>query len=152
VVRVYKEGFEPFEARVDVAGSETARVVAHLLALVQPGRARIAEQGGKALDVIIDGNKVGTTPWEGPLSAGDHLVLLRGEVTLGTQPASLSIKLGQTTPLTLAAEKLDAEVRVIPTPAGASVAIDAVTVGHGLWQGRLREGRHKIEVLSDGFL
>ena len=152
VVRVYKEGFEPFAARVDVAGGETARVTARLRALEQPGRLRVAEQSGRKLDVIVDGNVVGRTPWEGPVSAGDHTVLLRGEGTLGTQPASAPVRLGQLTPLTLAAEELGGSVRIEPTPAGASVAIDSVTVGRGLWEGRLRAGPHRIEVVAEGFL
>src|SRR5439155_1438488 len=44
VVRVYKEGFEPFEGRVDVAGSETARVAARLRALAST-RSRCSTRG-----------------------------------------------------------------------------------------------------------
>ena len=151
IVRVYKEGFEPFEGRADVVGGGTARVSARLRALVLPGRLRVTEQSGKALGVVVDGNMVGKTPWEGPLLPGAHTVFLSGEGPLGTQPVSAAVKLGDLTPLTLVAEELTTSLRVEPMPAGASVAIDSVTVGQGIWEGRLRAGLHKLEVFGEGF-
>jgi hypothetical protein len=151
VVRVAKEGFEPFEQRVDVAGNRTARVNAVLRPLAAAGRLRVAEQGGAALDVIIDGDRVGAAPWEGPLAPGDHVLLLRGEGDLGTLPVAVSVKRNETTRLTLAAEKLTARIRVEPEPVSASVAIDGVTVGQGTWEGRLRAGKHRVEIASQGF-
>jgi opacity protein-like surface antigen len=152
VVRVYKEGFEPFETRVEVAGGGTVNVVARLRVLAAAGRLRVAEQGGKALGVVIDGNEVGKTPWEGPLSTGEHTVLLQGEGALGTQPVSVPVKRGERTPLMLVAEDLAASLQVEPTPRGASVAIDGISVGRGVWSGRLRAGAHWIEVSAAGFV
>jgi hypothetical protein len=34
----------------------------------------------------------------------------------------------------------------------ASVAIDSVSVGRGVWEGRLKSGPHTIEITADGFL
>ncbi|AUX45253.1 hypothetical protein SOCE26_067340 [Sorangium cellulosum] len=152
VVRLAKEGFEPFERRVEVAGGQTARVAARLRALMRAGRLRVAEQGGRALDVVVDGSVVGKTPWEGRLAAGDHVVLLRGEGDLGTLPVSVSIELDRITPITLQAEELAAALRIEPEPVNASVALDAVTVGRGIWEGRLRAGEHRIEVAAPGFV
>ena len=151
VVRVAKEGYEPFEARVDVAGNRTARVTATLRALAASGRLRVAEQSGVALDVIVDGDRVGSTPWEGPLAPGEHVLLLRGEDDLGTLPLAVSVKRDETARLTLTAEKLSARVRIEPVPPTATVAIDGVTVGQGTWEGRLRAGKHRIEAASPGF-
>jgi hypothetical protein len=152
LVHVAKEGFESFEARVDVAGKQTVLVTAKLRALVAAGRLRVAEQSGAALDVIVDGDRVGRTPWEGRLALGEHVLLLRGEGELGTLPVPVVVKRDQTTRLTLAAEKLTARIGVEPVPANAGVAIDAVAVGQGRWEGRLRRGAHKIEVAAPGFL
>ena len=152
IVRVSKEGFEPFEARVDVAGKQTVRVTAKLRALAASGRLRVAEQGGAALDVIVDGDRVGRTPWEGMLALGDHVLLLRGEGELGTVPVPVVVKRDQTTRLTLSAEKLAARIIVNPVPVNASVAIDALAVGQGRWEGRLRVGAHRIEIAAPGFL
>jgi PEGA domain len=150
-VRVYKEGFAAFEARIDVAGQATVAVDVHLDALMQSGRLRVTEQEQKPVEVVVDNVDVGAAPWEGSLAIGDHMVILRGEGTLGTEPVSAPIHLNQLTPLTLIAENLDASARVDPIPGGASVVIDGVAVGRGVWDGRLRIGGHKIEVAEDGF-
>jgi hypothetical protein len=152
LLRVHKEGFHAFEQRIDVAGGKTASVTARLRALARAGRLRVIEQGGKILDVVIRGSVVGKTPWEGQLDEGEHTIFLRGEGRLGTQPVSVSVRFRETTPLILAAEELEASLRVEPTPAGASVAIDSVVVARGTWEGRLRAGEHKIEVAAPGFL
>jgi hypothetical protein len=151
VVRVSKEGYEPFEGRVDVAGNRTARVTATLRALAAAGRLRVTEQSGVALDVVVDGDRVGPAPWEGPLAPGEHVLFLRGEDDLGTMPLAVTVKRDETVRLTLAAEKLSARVRVEPEPPTASVAIDGVTVGQGTWEGRLRAGKHRLEIASPGF-
>src|SRR5215472_7632965 len=52
VVRVYKEGFAPFEGRVEIAAGQTAALEAHLGALTQSGRLRVTEQTGKTLDLV----------------------------------------------------------------------------------------------------
>ncbi|WP_437946933.1 PEGA domain-containing protein [Sorangium sp. So ce296] len=82
VVRIYKEGFEPFETAASVAGGQTTSVVARLAPLVASGRLRVAERSGRALAVMVDGFEVGKTPWEGPIAVGEHTVVLRGEDSL----------------------------------------------------------------------
>lgn len=152
VVRVFKEGFFPFEARVDVAGGQTARVDAALHALTRSGRLRVVEEAGLGLDVLVDGAVVGRTPWEGALAAGEHTIALRGADGVGTQPAAAKVEVDGTSTLSLRAEPLDASLRVTPTPAGATVAVDGVVVGRGIWEGPLRAGRHRVEVGAEGFL
>ena len=152
IVRVHKEGFEPFETRVDLAGGNMAKVQAKLNALTESGRLKVTESAGRVLDVVVDNVVVGKTPWEGMLSLGEHTVRLRGEGSLGTQPSSAPVKLRQTTALALKAEALEAGLRVEPTPANATVVIDSVTVGRGVWEGALRVGPHKLEVAAEGFL
>ncbi len=152
LVRVVKEGFEPFEARADVAGGQTARITAKMRALTASGRLKVTERGGRALDVLVDGAVVGQTPWEGVLAVGGHTVLLQGKGKLGTQPASAKIKSQQITALALVADELESALRVLPTPADAGVAIDSVPVGNGVWYGRLKAGPHQIEIAAEGFL
>jgi hypothetical protein len=151
IVRISKTGFETFEARILVAGAQIEHVAAHLQPLGPSGRVRIAEQSGKTLDVLIDGSRMGESPWEGPLLPGSHVVVLHGEGKVGTPPVQVNVEVDRTTPLTLAAEELDAALRVEPVPANASVAIDGVTVGRGIWDGRLGAGAHKVEIAAPGF-
>ncbi|MBX3190368.1 MAG: PEGA domain-containing protein [Labilithrix sp.] len=153
VIRVYKEGFAPVEKRVEVAGKQTLVIEPKLETLTQSGRLSVAEDGGKSgSEVLVDNVVVGKTPWQGLVAIGDHVVFLRGQGNLGTQPASATVRINQVTPIVLALEPLDCNLRVEPTPAGATVALDGVAVGSGLWDGRLRKGRHKIEVAQSGFL
>jgi hypothetical protein len=152
MLRIFKEGFEPFEGRLDVAGGQTAKVMAPMRKLTQSGRLKVAEQMGRELDVVVDGVVVGRTPWEGVVAIGAHTVLLRGKDTSGTEPAVAPVQSAQLTSLTLRAESLESALRVDPTPAGARVTLDAVPVGNGQWAGRLRTGKHKVEVTLDGFI
>jgi hypothetical protein len=63
---------------VQVAGGQSARVAVKMPALARDrsGRLRVVEQGGRALDVVVDGVVVGKTPWEGPLATGEHVIVL----------------------------------------------------------------------------
>jgi hypothetical protein len=101
---------------------------------------------------VVDNVAVGEAPWEGVLAPGDHTVVLRGAGTLGTQPASAPVRVDQLTPLTLRLEPLEAHLRVEATPSGALVAVDGTNVGRGVWDGRLREGVHQLEIAAEGFL
>jgi hypothetical protein len=152
IVRVYKEGFAEVEVRVDVAGHQTAIAEARLDALTQSGRLQITEHRGRSLDLVVDNILVGKTPWTGTLGVGHHVLALRGEGNLGTQPVDAAVALNQVIALSLLAENLEASARIEPTPAGAAVAIDRVVVGHGVWEGRLRAGTHEIEVGEEGFI
>ena len=152
VIRVYKDGFLPFERQIDVAGRRLTRVDVRLQAYGQAGRLRVNEEQGRALDLVVDGVVIGKTPWEGSLPVGSHSVVLRGAGALGTQPALVPVRINDLTPITLQAEELQSEARIEPTPLGATVAIDGVVVGSGVWEGRLRAGSHKVEVAADGFL
>jgi len=153
VMRVYKDGFSPVEKRVEVAGKQTLVVDARLEPLAQSGRLSISEDGGRGgSEVLVDNVVVGKTPWQGLVAIGDHVVFLRGEGNLGTQPAAASVRINQVTPIVLLLEPLESSLRVEPAPSGASVAVDGVVVGSGLWDGRLRKGRHTIEIAQSGFL
>ncbi|WP_437603382.1 PEGA domain-containing protein [Sorangium sp. So ce590] len=152
VVRVFKEGYEPVETRVDVAGGQTVTMNAKLRRLTRSGRLRVVERAGKTVDVLVDNVVVGQTPWIGALSVGDHMVALRGAGKLGTQPTAAPVKPQELTTLSLLAEDLDASLRIDPTPPGASVWINSVNVGNGVWLGRLKAGTHRVEVKADGFV
>ncbi len=73
-LRVYEEGFEPFEARVEVAAGQTVSARARLRRLVEAGRLSVVESTGKVLEVLLDGSSVGATPWEGSLFPAEALV------------------------------------------------------------------------------
>ena len=150
-VRLFHEGFRPFETRIDVAGGQTVRVSAKMAALAASGRLRVAEATGKSMDVVVGGAVVGVTPWEGSVAVGDQVVWLSGDGDLGTQPARVPVKQGDVSSITLSAEALEAALFVQVTPPGATIRIDSVDVGRGVFEGRFRRGEHVVEALADGF-
>jgi len=153
VVRVLKEGFEPFEAKVDVAGGQTAAVPVKLRPMVDSGRLRVVERGGRPLTVIVDGAEKGTAPWEGVLPVSNHAVSLRGKGRIGTAPVVVKIRSKQLSTLTLEAEELDSALRVAPEPMLAQVTIDGVPVGGGgQWVGELKSGKHRVGAALEGYL
>lgn len=151
-VRVIKEGYVPFEQRVDIAGKTSVVVNAKLGALLRGGRLRITEDAGTAVDVLVDNVVVGKTPWEGTLPIGKHVVSLRGEGNLGSPPAAVEVQLNQLAKLSLVVEPLACTLRVEPTPITAKVAVDGVDVGQGTWEGKLRCGGHQVEIAATDFL
>lgn len=152
LVRVFAEGYEPFEAQVDVAGATSVRVVARLRKLDTTGTLRVIEQQDRALDVVVDGIAVGKTPLSLRIAPGEHIVFLRGEGNLGTMPSRISVKGDNDAPLRFLAEPLESELQVKLTPFDSLVAVDSVTLGKGAWSGRVKPGEHTIEVAAEGFL
>lgn len=152
LVRVFRPGYTPFTARVDVAGAETKTVDVTLQKLARSGTLRVNETGGKQADVYVDGVRVGTTPWTGELAPGHHWVVLQGAGALGSPPTPAPVRADDTTVLNLSLVALDCRLLVQPEPASAAVAIDGVTVGRGRFEGRLPCGARRVEVADEGFL
>lgn len=152
LLRVSKEGYEPSETQVAVAGKQQKAVTVSLRLLTKSGTLSLTEASAKVLDVVVDGAVVGKTPWRGVLPVGKHSVLLRGEGDEGSPPGSVVVREGETVSLSLFATKLDAELRVEPLPVSAAVDIDGQNVGAGVWQGKLASGPHRIEVYAEGHL
>jgi hypothetical protein len=152
VVRVFKPGFAPFERQLVLAGGQTVSVDVRLEPVTQAGRLRVVDQANSHAQVLVDGAAVGTAPWEGPVGAGVHTAALKGEGVMGTQPASVPVRLNEVATITLVPEPLEGQLRIEPTPANAVAALDGVTLGRGVWEGAVRVGDHKVEVAEEGFL
>ena len=150
-VRVVKDGSLPFEARVDLPGRQARVVEVRLSSLTQAGRLRVTEKHGRTVEVLVDGSSVGTTPWDGALAPGVHVVSLRGAGNLGTAPTRVAIEVGTERALELAALVLSSELDVTVKPESAEVLVDGVAVGRGSWKGRLGSGKHRIEAKLAGY-
>lgn len=151
-IRVVKEGFEPFEGRVEVAGGQTQPLEVELEPLARSGALKVVEVDGREATVLVDQVRVGTAPWSGRLTPGAHMVTLEGPGNLATQPAAVDVSDGGSATLSLGLEPLTAVLRIEPIPAGAQVALDGVLLGRGTWEGRVRPGEHRVEVAAEGFL
>jgi hypothetical protein len=151
-VRVHLEGYVPFVQTVDVKPEGTLAVTAKLEVLARAGRLKVTEKNGVEASVVIDNVVVGTTPWEGALSPGDHAVWLRGKAGEGTAPAKAAVLVGQRADVALEIITLDADLDVVATPPSATVAIDGVPVGTASWLGRLPVGRFTVVVSAPGYI
>jgi len=152
IVRVVKTGSAPFETRVDVAGGETARVNVKLEALRRAGSLRVSESRNAPAQVFVDGGLVGDAPWEGRLSPGRHVVRLGGADRLGTDPVSVAVSENEQSRVALELVPVECHARIAPTPASASVALDGVELGRGVWQGALSCRLHRVEAREEGFV
>jgi PEGA domain len=175
-LRVVKEGFAPIVAGFDIAAGKEN--VIPLEAKSREGRLRVSEKHNWVLEVEVDGKVVGKTPWEGLVAPGDHAVRVHGFVRsrdlaecttaepgtpepppgtldraeMASPTATASVKAYEVTSRPLAAEDLDASLRIEATPADAAVAIDGKAVSQGNWLGRLPLGAHRVEITARGFM
>jgi hypothetical protein len=151
VLRVIRDGFLPLEVRVDVPGGKRTVASGRLARLTRAGRLRVVERAGRALEVVVDGTSVGSTPWEGALAPGSHTVWLRGPAPLGTPPSAVRVPLDQLVSLELTAVSLYSTLAVQAEPPSAEITLDGVRVGRGRWQGRLTPGGHRLAVEAPGY-
>src|SRR5262249_15392681 len=77
---------------------------------------------------------------------------LRGDGDVGSSPVAVTIAVDKPASLTIAAEHLDARIRIVPEPSGATVLIDTAFVGRGTFEGRIRPGEHTFKVVADGYV
>jgi hypothetical protein len=123
--------------------------------LATMGHLNVVEPNGQVLDVVVDSLVVGKTllgSWEGSVALGRHSIWLRGPGNVGTPPAAVAVTLDHPASITLVAGELYCSARIEPDPAGALVTVDGEDVGHGVWDGKLRAGKHRFEVTEEGFL
>ncbi|HRI67309.1 MAG TPA: kelch repeat-containing protein [Polyangium sp.] len=151
LISLYKEGYETLLVRMNVLGGSIEPVDGRMRLLVKSGTLRVEEQNGQNLEVLINGTVVGKTPWEGLVGIGQHTVALRGEDQTGALPKTVEIVMNAKAAVVLLAEKLDAQLRITPSPVDASIAIDSIFVSRGIWDGRLRPGKHVVSVVADGY-
>lgn len=148
VVRVVAEGRAPFETRTVVSPKELVSISADLATVARVGGARVVEASGRVFEVLVDGARVGVTPWQGTLGVGDHTFALHGEGDVGAEPVTRMITYDDLQAVTLTAHLLRGVVRVEPDPTTATVAIDGIRVARGTWSGLLPSGDHTITLTA----
>jgi hypothetical protein len=150
VVRILKDGYAPFEAAVHVNVGAVARVDARMRPLAGVGLLRVEDPADEGSSVFVDGVRVGTSPWEGMLGPGRHLVWTqRGD--RGSAPEPITVLAGQTALARAASGALGPALRIEVEPPTADIALDGVTLAKGSWEGRLPAGEHLIAASEEGY-
>lgn len=103
-------------------------------------------------DVLLDGTLVGRAPLAIATTAGNHVVVLRGEGGIGSVPTLAKLEDEQTLELSIATKTLDANVHVEVDPSDAILYVDEVPVGRGSWRGALPRGKHDFRAEAPGYV
>ena len=149
IVRVIKEGYQTFEATVQVTSRAVTIVDAKLQPLARGGTLQVSEPAGA--EILIDGASVGVAPWSGRLAAGAHLMQVR-RADHGSPLRRIAIVENQTVKAPPAPlSPLGPERRILLEPFGAQLSIDGIAVGAGRWVGRLPIGPHELIAREEGY-
>lgn len=144
-LRAHAEGYAPYESKVTVDAGASRAIEVRLEAVARVGIVRVSEARGRVFEVVVDDSVVGRTPWEGPLTTGEHNFALRGEGEEGTKPEPHTIELTNP-PIVLRAVPLPGELRVEPTPNDARIYIDGRFATQGTFDGELPSGAHIVDL------
>lgn len=148
---VSKPGYLSIEREFTVASGQSKEIDVTLLRLSEVSRLIVREARGRRMEVLLDGVRIGETPFSGLVGRGQHVLALRGPGRLGTLPVQTRVERGQQATVTLSALELDADVTIRPNPAHARIDFDRVPLGAGSWSGRLPSGRHTLGASADGY-
>lgn len=89
-LKVEKPNFEAYTKDLNAVAGQEAALVVELQAWVNTGQVRVSDKGGQQLNVFIDGIQVGTTPWQGDLPAGHHVIEGKNE-RAKAEPRSIDV-------------------------------------------------------------
>jgi hypothetical protein len=149
-VRVVKDGYRSFEQNIDIASAQTLTLDAVLEPLAGTGAIRIEIAGDVPLEAVVDGKKMGPTPWEGSLRGGVH-VLQTMRDNVGSAPERIEVVEGKTVLVRVSAKPLGAPIRIAVSPASAELFLGDVPLGKGTWAGRLPVGHYEIRGKEPGY-
>jgi hypothetical protein len=150
-VRVLNDGYEPAEAFVEVTAAGSRTVDLKLSPMTSSGRLRVIDDAAATgIEVVVDGAPVGTTPWEGNLGRGRHLVALRGDAA-GSAPTEVNVSVGQTLEIKLRSEPLGEQIRIEPSPDSAFLSLGDTKLGRGAWAGRLPARAFVARAAEEGY-
>jgi hypothetical protein len=150
-VRVFKEGWEPYESTLTVERAAFVTLDVRLRPLAEAGRLRVESDNLAGGELFLDGAPLGRVPWEGSLAPGPHLYSVKSD-TLGTAPARANVVQGQRVVLTAHGVPIGPEVHVSADPSSAEIWIDTVPLGRGPWRGSLPVGPHTFEAREPGYV
>lgn len=145
---ISKQGFAKVTRTVTIEAQKKASLEVRLEPVVASGKVTVTSSAGP-MTVLIDGEEVGTTPFEGELTPGEHQIqgLLDGVKTAVT---TVTIEDGAAAEITLEpATEGRLEVRV--EGGSGTIYIDGEKVGAGSFEGALAAGTHTLRVEEEGY-
>jgi hypothetical protein len=151
LVRVIKDGYAPFERSVVVDVGRTISLDVELAPLAGMGLLRVEDAKNAGSDVFVDRARVGSSPWEGTVASGRHIVWTqRGESS--AQPTAAIVIEGQVALVRVSSVTAGGVVRLEADPPSAVVSLDGLALGSGVWQLRLPKGAHTASAAEEGYV
>jgi hypothetical protein len=150
IVQVKAEGFQPSERRVTVTagGSQIVKFDLNTETSGDQGLLKVGSNVPEA-QVFIDGAPLGKAPQEKRVSAGDHSVLVRLD---GYKQFEQKVRVVAGQPLTVQADlKAVGRLRILSTPAGATVMINGLPAGKTPLDTEVEVGENVVRIEQGGF-
>lgn len=142
-LQIATSGYSPVPERVEVRVQELATITVALVPTSPRLRVEEDSTAPAGADVFVDSARVGSTPWEGPVAVGPHVIwIVRGEV--GSGPLRVVTPDHTTTRAQAEASPLGPPFNIEVEPSSASLTLDDVPLGRGQWKGRLPLGTHVV--------
>lgn len=148
-LQIEAEGYEAYTKDVTLGAGKEEQLTAELEKWVDTGHLKVVDKAGHALDVTIDGQVVGVTPWEGDVPAGTHTVQGRNKRVVAA-PATLELPRRGAVEVTLEGTVQYERVAFQVAPAGATVTLDGQRVDVP-YEGYLLLGQHQLKVEAPGY-
>ena len=154
-VGISSKGFLKEERVVPIQPNRDADVTFALNREPGPGRLHVETEPPEAV-VSIDGKQVGTAPFTGDVSPGDHELEVTNE-GYKTVAQQLNLEAGQQLSLKLALQQAQAGqvpplIAVASDPMGAMLFLDGKQVGVTPIKVRSTPGPHEIKLAMDGYI
>jgi hypothetical protein len=149
-VVVSKAGFETIQKDVKLSGGDEATVDGPMQPEVTTGRLVVSGPADAGVEVFVDGVDVGPAPWEGDVKPGVHVVEARGP-RRASPPRQIDVPLRERAVLSLDLVMRTGRVQIDTHTAEASIAIDGQPVAHGVWEGNLPAGEHRLAIDAPGY-
>jgi hypothetical protein len=150
IVQVKAPGFQPSERRVAVTagGSQIVKFDLNTEAATDTGLLKVVSTAPGAT-VFIDGAQVGEVPQERRLSQGDHPVVVRLE---GFKQFEQKVRVDAGQTVTVQADlKAVGRLRILSTPAAATVLINGLPAGKTPLDTEVEVGQTVVRIEQGGF-
>ncbi len=108
-----------------------------------------ADRPGAA--VYVDGKRVGTAPYTGPVTVGRHVVEVTTADAQHGYTGKVLVRAGQAHSVQVMLKPLTGGVKVASSPTGAAVKVDGKDRGKApATAGKLKPGKHTVELSLEG--
>jgi hypothetical protein len=147
---VSKGGFESFEQDVAIAGQATVTVDVVMEPEIFTGKVTVSEAAGAFIDVLLDGRVVGSTPWAGEISLGEHQIAGRSPI-LEAPVQTVEVLKRKPLEVALIAVPRLGTIEITVMGGAGVVYVDGKVAGEGGAKMDVPVGRHAVSVRRDGF-